>query len=109
VLVTELFLFAFGQRRGGLARFFLKEAFKMGGYIKEQVINILIDQLSIPLNEMKDDGNLVKDYFMDKFDLAELTTALETEFNIIIDDNNAGTWMYVKDVVDYVEEALKPE
>ena len=81
----------------------------MGGYIKEQVINILIDQLSIPLNEMKHDGNLVKDYFMDKFDLAELTTALETEFNIIIDDNNAGTWMYVKDVVDYVEEALKPE
>jgi len=86
-----------------------KEMIKMPGYVKEQVQNILIDQLSIPFNKMKDDGNLVKDYDMDEFDLAELTGALEDKFNIIIEDEHAKTWMFVKDVVAYIEEATKPK
>ena len=78
----------------------------MPNYVKEKVQNIIIDALSIPINEFKEEGNLVKDYLMDDLDLYEIVTALEAEFNISVEDTDQG-WTKVSDIVEYIEEATK--
>ena len=74
---------------------------------RDKVVEIIIEQLAIPANEMKDDGSLVKDYNMDEVDLSEIAMALEDEFDISIEDEVMQSWMTVKDVIEYIKEATK--
>jgi len=75
--------------------------------VQEKVHDILIEALSIPQNEMKDNRNLVEDFYMDELDLLDITLALEGEFEITIEDAVRRSWVFVKDIIKYVEEATK--
>ena len=77
--------------------------------VKQQVFDVIIEQFSVPKNEIKDTSSLVKDFHMDGFDLVELTMALESEFNITIEDDDAKIWMFVSDVVNYMNEATEEQ
>ena len=79
----------------------------MPAYVKEQVHNIIIEELSVPINEMKDDAHLANDYGMDSLDLVEIALAIEEKFGIEITEEDARAWVLVKDLVNWVEEATK--
>lgn len=73
---------------------------------RDKVNDIVINILSSPANEIKDDSNLTGDFNMDEFDLESLMMGLEEAFNISIPDADAD-WIFVKDVVEYIEDAKK--
>ena len=73
--------------------------------IFEKIKEIIANQLSIE-NDAKItlETNLSKDLEADSLDAVEIVMAIEEEFDIEIPDEEAETFIYVKDLVKYVEE-----
>ena len=73
--------------------------------IFEKIKEIIANQLSIE-NDAKItlETNLSKDLEADSLDAVEIVMAIEEEFDIEIPDEEAENFIYVKDLVKYVEE-----
>lgn len=72
--------------------------------ILEKVVEIVNDTLDIEDVELNEDTNL-KDLGADSFDLLELVTALEDEFELTMDDGDVEKIATVGQVVDAIENA----
>ena len=66
-----------------------------------ELVNDTLDSVDVVLNE---DTNL-KDLGADSFDLLELVTALEDEFELTMDDGDVEKIATVGQVVDAIENA----
>ncbi len=75
--------------------------------VAEKVKSIIVDQLGVSADEVKPEASFVEDLGADSLDLTELIMAMEEEFDIEIDDEDAQKIMKVKDAVDYIEKAKK--
>jgi acyl carrier protein len=75
--------------------------------VAEKVKNIIVDQLGVSADEVKPEASFVEDLGADSLDLTELIMAMEEEFDIEIDDEDAQKIVKVKDAVDYIEKAKK--
>ncbi len=69
----------------------------------EKVKAIIVDQLGVSEDEIKDEASFVEDLGADSLDLTELIMAMEEEFDVEIEDEDAQKIMKVKDAIAFVE------
>jgi acyl carrier protein len=73
--------------------------------ILSKVIDIVNDTLDIEDSVELDEGTNLKDLGADSFDLLELVTALEDEFELTMDDEAVEKIATIGQVVDAIENA----
>ncbi len=69
----------------------------------DDIKEVVVEQLSVDANEVKEDAKFVEDLGADSLDVVELVMALEEKFDIEIPDDEAEKIATVADVVAYVE------
>ena len=71
--------------------------------VSAKVKSIIVEQLGVEEDEVKDNAKFIDDLGADSLDTVELVMALEEEFSIEISDDDAEKIMTVHDAVTYVE------
>jgi acyl carrier protein len=71
--------------------------------VEERVKHIIVEQLGVDEQEVKADASLVDDLGADSLDVVELVMALEEEFGLEINDEDAEKLVTVKQAVQYIE------
>ena len=72
--------------------------------IAGKVKNIIVEQLGVNAEEVKEEASFIDDLGADSLDTVELVMALEEEFNAEIPDEDAEKLRTVGEVVNYVEQ-----
>ncbi len=70
----------------------------------ERVKKIIVDQLGVEEDKVKEDSSFIDDLGADSLDIVELIMAFEEEFDIEIADEEAEKIKVVGDVIRYLEE-----
>lgn len=71
--------------------------------ILEQVKEVVVEQLDVNAEEVKQESKFVEDLGADSLDVVELVMALEEKFEIEIPDDEAEKISTVGDAVSYIE------
>jgi acyl carrier protein len=69
----------------------------------DDIREVVVEQLSVNADEVKEDAKFVEDLGADSLDVVELVMALEEKFDIEIPDDEAEKITTLNDVVAYVE------
>ena len=69
----------------------------------DDIKEVVVEQLSVSADEVKEDSKFVEDLGADSLDVVELVMALEEKFDIEIPDDEAEKIQTVRDVVTYIE------
>ena len=73
--------------------------------VNEQVVEIIKDKLIV--NEVGSDDDLIEDLGADSLDIIELVMALESEFGIVIYDNEVdNNFTTVGHLIDFIQEKV---
>ncbi len=75
----------------------------------EKVIDIIADQLNYDKEKINRDTDIANDLGADSLDIAELMIALEEQFDINIDENDAQNVSSVGQVIDYIDSAISKD
>lgn len=70
----------------------------------EKIGKIIVDQLSVAAEDVKDEASFIEDLGADSLDIVELIMALEEEYDIEISDEDAEKIQTVGDAVSYISE-----
>ncbi len=73
----------------------------------DEVKAIVVEQLSVNEDEVKEGAKFVEDLGADSLDVVELVMALEEKFDIEIPDEEAEKIQTVGDALNYIENAKK--
>lgn len=73
----------------------------------EKVRSIISEQLSVKLEDIKNDSNIAEELGADSLDLVEILMSLEDEFGISIPDEAIPEIKTIKDVVNFIEKNKK--
>jgi acyl carrier protein len=76
--------------------------------IDQKVKQVIAQQLGLSISDIKPEQELVKDLGSDSLDLVEICMAIEDEFRIEIDDNDAAEITTVQQYIDYVTKVTTP-
>lgn len=71
--------------------------------IEERVKKIIVEQLGVKEEEVKNESSFVEDLGADSLDTVELVMALEEEFDTEIPDEDAEKITTVQAAIDYVK------
>ena len=71
--------------------------------ISEKVKKIVVEQLSVPEDQVTEDAKFIEDLGADSLDTVELVMALEEEFGADIPDEDAEKLLSVGDAIKYIE------
>ncbi|MDZ7761027.1 MAG: acyl carrier protein [Desulfovermiculus sp.] len=71
--------------------------------VLEKIKNIVAEQLDVAESEVVPEANFVDDLGADSLDLTELIMAMEDEFGLEIDDEEAQNLRTVNDAIQYIE------
>ncbi|OEU64585.1 MAG: acyl carrier protein [Desulfobacterales bacterium PC51MH44] len=74
--------------------------------IEDKVKKIIVEKLSVELEEVVPEASFVDDLGADSLDLVELIMSMEEEFDIDIPDEKAEKLVTVKDAIDYINAHL---
>lgn len=74
--------------------------------IAGKVKNIIVEQLGVNPEEVKDEASFIDDLGADSLDTVELVMALEEEFNAEIPDEDAEKLRTVGEAVNYIDQKL---
>ena len=74
--------------------------------LEEKVKRIIIEQLDVPAEQVKDDAQFIVDLGADSLDTVELMMDLEDEFDLSIPEEEAEKIVTIGDAVKYVEEHI---
>jgi len=69
----------------------------------DRVKGIVVEQLGVSAEEVKDEASFVEDLGADSLDVVELVMALEEEFGIELPDEQAEKIATVGEAVKYIE------
>jgi len=72
--------------------------------ILDDVKEVVVEQLNINKEEIKEDSKFIEDLGADSLDVVELVMALEEEFDIEISDDAAESILTVADAIKYIED-----
>ena len=72
----------------------------------EKVKDIIVEQLEVSEDKIKEEANFIEDLGADSLDIVELIMAIEDEYGLEIPDDEAEKLATVGDVVKYIEEKL---
>ncbi len=70
----------------------------------DDVKAVVVEQLNVKPEEIKEDSKFVEDLGADSLDVVELVMALEEKFDIEIPDADAEKITTVGDAIKYIEE-----
>ncbi len=73
----------------------------------DDVVDVVVEQLSVPKENVKMESNIIEDLGADSLDVVELVMALEEKFDIEIPDSDAEKLKTIADVVTFVEGLKK--
>jgi len=79
------------------------------GTVTERVRKIVVEQLGVKEDELKNDASFVDDLGADSLDTVELVMALEEEFETEIPDEKAEQITTVQGAIDYIESNMKDQ
>ncbi|MCI7644320.1 MAG: acyl carrier protein [Lentisphaeria bacterium] len=71
--------------------------------ISEKVKKIVVEQLSVPEDQVTEDAKFIEDLGADSLDTVELVMAFEEEFGADIPDEDAEKLLSVGDAIKYIE------
>jgi acyl carrier protein len=71
--------------------------------IEEKVKGIVVEQLGVKEDQVKEDSSFVEDLGADSLDTVELVMALEEEFGCEIPDEEAEKITTVKEAIAYIK------
>jgi acyl carrier protein len=74
--------------------------------VAAKVREIIVDQLGVSADEVVDGAAFVEDLGADSLDLTELIMAMEEEFDLEIDDEQAQKIIKVQDAISHIEKAM---
>ena len=69
----------------------------------DDIKEVVVEQLSVNADEVKEDAKFVEDLGADSLDAVELVIALEEKFDIEIPDDEAEKIQTITDVATYIE------
>ncbi|MDK9708789.1 MAG: acyl carrier protein [Desulforhopalus sp.] len=72
--------------------------------IEQEMIDIIVEQLSVEKEKVVPNASFVDDLGADSLDLVELIMAMEEGFDIEIPDEDAESITTVQDAIDYVKK-----
>ncbi|WP_456392211.1 acyl carrier protein [Nitratifractor sp.] len=72
--------------------------------IIDEVKEVVVEQLNVSPDEVKEDSKFVEDLGADSLDVVELVMALEEKFDIEIPDEEAEKIATVADAIKFIEE-----
>ena len=75
--------------------------------VEEKVKHIIVEQLGVDAEEVKEEASFVDDLGADSLDVVELVMALEEEFGLEISDEDAEKLASVKQAVEYIQANAK--
>ncbi|ANM28813.1 acyl carrier protein [Acidobacteria bacterium Mor1] len=75
--------------------------------VAEKVKHIIVEQLGVDEEEVKEAASFVDDLGADSLDVVELVMALEEEFGMEISDEDAEKLSTVKEAISYIESKQK--
>ena len=70
--------------------------------VEERVKNIIVTQLGVKAEDVKNESNFIDDLGADSLDTVELVMALEEEFETEIPDEEAEKITSVQEAIDYI-------
>lgn len=71
--------------------------------VEERVRKIVVEQLGVKEDELKNDASFVDDLGADSLDTVELVMALEEEFETEIPDEEAEKISTIQQAIDYIQ------
>jgi len=72
--------------------------------ILDKIKSLIVDQLDVNADDITLDTNIRKDLGADSLDLVEMFMNFESEFDIIVDDDEAANLVTIKDVIALIEK-----
>ncbi|HIP51367.1 MAG TPA: acyl carrier protein [Campylobacterales bacterium] len=69
----------------------------------DEVKEVVVEQLSVKADEVKEESKFVEDLGADSLDVVELVMALEEKFDIEIPDEDAEKIATVNDAIKFIE------
>ncbi len=69
----------------------------------DEVKEVVVEQLSVNADEVKEESKFVEDLGADSLDVVELVMALEEKFDIEIPDEDAEKIATVADAIKFIE------
>lgn len=75
--------------------------------IKKDIIQAINEQLATNINSENVEIMSLDELGLDSLDRLRIIMTLEEVFNIQIKDQEAGKWVTVKDIIDYIEYTVK--
>jgi len=69
----------------------------------DDVKEVVVEQLNVSPDEVKEESQFVEDLGADSLDVVELVMALEEKFDIEIPDDQAEAITTVKDAIKFIE------
>ncbi|MBQ9836172.1 MAG: acyl carrier protein [Akkermansia sp.] len=76
----------------------------MSDNIKDQVKEIIVEQLGVDPEKLTDDAKFIEDLGADSLDTVELVMTFEEKFGVEVPDEDAEKLKSVADVVAYITE-----
>lgn len=76
----------------------------MAASIEDRVKKIVIEQLGVKEDEVKNDASFVDDLGADSLDTVELVMALEEEFDCEIKDEEAEKITTIQEAIDFIKK-----
>ncbi|RMF62204.1 MAG: acyl carrier protein [Calditrichaeota bacterium] len=74
--------------------------------LKDKVKDIIVEQLGVDANEVKEEASFIDDLGADSLDTVELVMAFEEEFDIEIPDEDAEKLNTVGEAIKYLEAKI---
>ena len=71
--------------------------------IIDKVKEIIADQLSVKVDDIKEETNIAEELGADSLDLVEILMSLEDEFGVSIPDEAIPEIKTIKEIVDFIE------
>ena len=75
--------------------------------IEERVKSIIVKQLGVKEEDVKNESKFIEDLGADSLDTVELVMGLEEEFDTEIPDEEAEKITSVQEAIDYINNNLK--
>ena len=72
--------------------------------VLEKVKKIIEEQLGVDAKDIKPESAFIEDLGADSLDIVELIMAMESEFDMEIEDDEVEDISTVEDVVNYIKE-----
>ncbi|MBR4800799.1 MAG: acyl carrier protein [Clostridia bacterium] len=72
--------------------------------VLDKVKSLIAEQMNIDESKITPESDIIKDLGADSLDIVEMLMNLESEWGIVIDDEDVPKLQRIKDVVAYIEE-----